>query len=200
MARRKASGSGRTSAGNKRKHENVDNKPAEENLKEDVTSPKKEDGTLQLNLSFVGSHFSVVSDSEPVNKAPKTEDVEKDTKPLASVIEWLVSDEAFDLANPEIVHGKGEIDMAAEAQDKTPPSETAGKKDEKETQPTTLRYPASSLTPFQNLVSALILSKPLSPTWPADDPNPLESAILHTHALRRRRSRLRGSEKDHVGS
>ena len=164
MTRRRgeARGSGRGITASKRKHEDLDTKPSEEDLGNDVKSPKKEDGTLQLDPNVVGSHVTVVSDSEPVKKAPKTENPEKDTKPIASVVDWLVSDEAFDLANPEIVHGKGEIDMAPEAQDKTPPSETAGKKDENEIQPSNLRYPASSLTPFQNLVSALILSKPLS--------------------------------------
>jgi len=71
-----------------------------------------------------------------------------------------LSDEAFNLANPEVEAGHGEADWKAGEGAKTPPPEDAGKhatSDDK-----ILRYPHSDLTPFQNLVSACILSKPLS--------------------------------------
>ena len=82
------------------------------------------------------------------------------------MIDFLLSDEAFNLANPQVLPGRGEIDFPPEKQDKTPPPESAGMVDEKpsttDTQPELMRYPHSRLTPFQNLISALILSKPLS--------------------------------------
>jgi len=79
-----------------------------------------------------------------------------------------LSDEAFDMANPEIPEGHGEIDYDATQQRKTPPEsdvdkqdQDQGEKDHKGAVPI-LRYPQSALTPFQNLVAASILSKPLS--------------------------------------
>ena len=73
----------------------------------------------------------------------------------------MLSDEAIDLANPEVPEGHGEVDLAPGGTAKTPPPEEAGKQESKNGEKV-LRYPQSDLTPFQNLVSACILSKPLS--------------------------------------
>lgn len=101
------------------------------------------------------SSYRVSESSEPPAKTSKT------TSPL----EWLLSDEAFNLANPEIPEGHGEADWT-DGTAKTPPPEDAGKAKSrskaKNEEDTILRYPQSELTPFQNLVSACILSKPLS--------------------------------------
>lgn len=88
---------------------------------------------------------------EPPAKAQKT---------ISGPLEWLLSDEAFNMANPEVPEGHGEVDIAPGGTAKTPPPEEAGKKGDKGD--AILRYPQSDLTPFQNLVSACILSKPLS--------------------------------------
>lgn len=92
------------------------------------------------------------ADEEPPAKTAKT---------ASSALEWLLSDDAFNMANPELPEGHGEIDWDPSSQRKTPPKSDAGdvKKDDSEP---ILRYPQSDLTPFQNLVSASILSKPLS--------------------------------------
>lgn len=84
----------------------------------------------------------------------------KAQKTVSGPLEWLLSDEAFDMANPEVPEGHGEVDLAPGGAAKTPPPEEAGKKDQGGDK--ILRYPQSNLTPFQNLVSACILSKPLS--------------------------------------
>ncbi|KAI8277455.1 hypothetical protein K4K56_000576 [Colletotrichum sp. SAR 10_98] len=100
-----------------------------------------------------------ISPSEPDTKKPKKSSNSKDT------IEWLLSDEAFSLAFPSLPPGHGEVDWDPTTQpQKTPPPEDAGKKkpkDDDEELPK-LTYPDSSLTPFQNLVAALLLSKPIS--------------------------------------
>ncbi|ORX35424.1 hypothetical protein BD324DRAFT_632777 [Kockovaella imperatae] len=64
------------------------------------------------------------------------------------------------MANPEIPEGHGEIDWDPSSQRKTPPDADAGKHSSSDDK--ILRYPQSALTPFQNLVCASILSKPLS--------------------------------------
>ena len=75
----------------------------------------------------------------------------------ASPLEWLLSPEAFDRANPPLAPGHGEIDQGSQ---QPPPPDDAGKHSSANEEE--LRYPSSSLTPFQNLVCATILSKPLS--------------------------------------
>ncbi|KAK1927768.1 hypothetical protein DB88DRAFT_47358 [Papiliotrema laurentii] len=123
------------SKGEKRKHEEVD-AAAEEQTAEENASPE---GKLEN------------ADPEPPAKTSRTS---------MTPLDWLLSDEAFDLANPEIPEGHGEIDWDESQQRKTPPdSDVDQSKKENED---VLRYPQSSLTPFQNLVSASILSKPLS--------------------------------------
>jgi hypothetical protein len=90
--------------------------------------------------------------AEPPTKSRKT----------SSPLDWLLSDEAFNLANPEIPAGHGEVDIAPGGNAKIPPPEDAGKNANSGNSTDILRYPQSDLTPFQNLVSACILSKPLS--------------------------------------
>lgn len=94
-----------------------------------------------------------------MSDAEKTEPPAKARK-TSSPLEWLLSDEAFNLANPEIPAGHGEVDLPEGSNAKTPPPEDAGKNSDSDSK--ILRYPQSDLTPFQNLVSACILSKPLS--------------------------------------
>lgn len=86
----------------------------------------------------------------PKPKAAKTQ----------SPLDWLLSDEAFDMANPEIPEGHGEVDWEDGPHKKAPPPESAGKKASSDQ--STLRYPQSELTPFQNLIAACLLSKPIS--------------------------------------
>ena len=98
---------------------------------------------------------SAAEEPEPPKKAPRS----TETSPL----EWLMSPEAFDMAHPEIPEGHGEIDYDSTQQRKTPPKSDidkgSGPTEDKEA---IIRYPQSALTPFQNLVAASILSKPLS--------------------------------------
>ncbi|KAI3528049.1 hypothetical protein CSPX01_16497 [Colletotrichum filicis] len=113
-------------------------------------------------------------DDEPDTKKPKTED------PKAT-LDWLLSDEAFSLAFPSLPQGHGEIDWDEGQHRKDPPHKDAGKKANtaKASKPSNgtnnndghngddgegprLTYPDSTLTPFQNLVAALLLSKPIS--------------------------------------
>ncbi|KXH38333.1 hypothetical protein CNYM01_07523 [Colletotrichum nymphaeae SA-01] len=111
-------------------------------------------------------------DDEPDTKKPKTEN------PKATV-DWLLSDEAFSLAFPSLPQGHGEIDWDEGQHRKDPPPDSAGKKasttkaskkngndenddDESDGKEPRLTYPDSTLTPFQNLVAALLLSKPIS--------------------------------------
>ena len=81
-------------------------------------------------------------------------------------VKWLLSKSAFDLAFPTLPEGHGEIDWDPASRRKVPPAEDAGKADadaeDNNGNKPLLTYPDSSLTPFQNLVAALILSKPLS--------------------------------------
>ncbi|KAK2728333.1 hypothetical protein CKAH01_11130 [Colletotrichum kahawae] len=104
------------------------------------------------------------STSEPDTKKPKKSPISKDSN-SKDAIKWLLSDEAFSLAFPSLPPGHGEVDWDSTTRpQKTPPPEDAGKKkpkDEDEELPL-LTYPDSSLTPFQNLVAALMLSKPIS--------------------------------------
>jgi hypothetical protein len=83
-----------------------------------------------------------------------------------SPLDWLLSDEAFNMANPEIPQGHGEVDWPDGPHKQTPPAESAGKQEADGSSDTNqseiLRYPHSSLTPFQNLVAACLLSKPFS--------------------------------------
>jgi hypothetical protein len=64
------------------------------------------------------------------------------------------------MANPEIPEGHGEIDWAPGEQRKTPPADSTP--DHAKEDLHILRYPQSPLTPFQNLVCASILYKPIS--------------------------------------
>lgn len=78
------------------------------------------------------------------------------------MLDWLLSDDAFEMANPEVPKGHGEVDWDS-ADTKTPPPESAGKGGKgSNQQESILRYPHSHLTPFQNLIAACLLSKPIS--------------------------------------
>ena len=106
-------------------------------------------------------------EKEQVEAAKADDDEEADQPPKKSSkkstpLDWLLSDEAFDLANPEIPEGHGEIDYEEGQQRKTPPESDIDTKPSNADKEAVLRYPRSRLTPFQNLVAASILSKPLS--------------------------------------
>lgn len=146
-------------AGEKRTHDETEDKPEVED-KEVKDVPDKHDDedneeTDTKDEAEGGLRSTLLrADSEPPAKTSKTS---------SSALDWLLSDEAFNMANPELPPGHGEIDW--DSGRKAPPAESAGKhtsKNGKDEQPSTLRYPHSQLTPFQNLVSASILSKPLS--------------------------------------
>lgn len=94
----------------------------------------------------------VKAEDEPPKKAAKTG---------TSVIDWLLSDEAFSLANPPPETGHGEIDLPSGSAGKTPPAELPSS-DKQKGPGGLIIFPSSHLTPFQNLVAALTLSKPLS--------------------------------------
>ncbi|KAK1724833.1 uncharacterized protein BDZ83DRAFT_320697 [Colletotrichum acutatum] len=117
------------------------------------------------------SQANHAQDDEPDTKKSKTEN------PKATV-DWLLSDEAFSLAFPSLPQGHGEIDWDEGQHRKDPPPESAGKKtntsksskdkdnddshENEDDKGPRLTYPDSTLTPFQNLVAALLLSKPIS--------------------------------------
>ncbi|KAL2879845.1 hypothetical protein SGCOL_004890 [Colletotrichum sp. CLE4] len=103
-------------------------------------------------------------DDEPNTKKAKTENSK-------AMVEWLLSDEAFSLAFPALPPGHGEIDWDEGQHRKDPPPENAGKKQDNsdgnnegndDGKAHRLTYPDSTLTPFQNLVAALLISKPIS--------------------------------------
>ncbi|KAF4775029.1 hypothetical protein HER10_EVM0005857 [Colletotrichum scovillei] len=111
-------------------------------------------------------------DDEPDTKKPRPDNPN-------GTVDWLLSDEAFSLAFPSLPQGHGEIDWDEGQHRKDPPPESAGKKsstskaskkngndenddDEGDGKEPRLTYPDSALTPFQNLVAALLLSKPIS--------------------------------------
>lgn len=113
-----------------------------------------------------GSKRTTTDTADSPSKKPK--------KASNSTVEWLLGSEAFDLAFPTLPEGHGEIDWDPASRRKVPPAEDAGKQSDKEADTKSLEnedgdgdtklltYPDSRLTPFQNLVAALILSKPLS--------------------------------------
>ncbi|OHF04137.1 hypothetical protein CORC01_00476 [Colletotrichum orchidophilum] len=130
------------------------------------------------------SQSNPTNGQEPDTKKTKTQDAN-------AAVEWLLSKEAFSLAFPALPPGHGEIDWDKGSHRKEPPPENAGKRkpvnktgddDSKESnsdknnnnndnneedndddeEAPRLTYPDSTLTPFQNLVAALLLSKPIS--------------------------------------
>lgn len=134
-------------AGGKRKHDEVEaaeDQTAEESEPTSLLQPNPSDASPEGKLE------NSDPDAEPPAKASKK------TSPL----DWLLSPEAFNLANPEIPEGHGEIDWDESDRRKTPPKSNVDEGDDRKVE--ILRYPQSRLTPFQNLVCASILSKPLS--------------------------------------
>lgn len=95
------------------------------------------------------------------SESPKSKVAKKST-----LVDWLLSDEAFDMAHPEIPQGHGEVDWTDGPHKKTPPPPSSASEEaddrRKEDNIEILRYPRSPLTPFQNLVAASLLSKPFS--------------------------------------
>ncbi|KXH67673.1 hypothetical protein CSAL01_08707 [Colletotrichum salicis] len=141
------------------------------------TKSKKPDD----EAAYVGTKRKA-SEASPSNH---TEDDEPDTKKTKienskAMVEWFLSDEAFSLAFPALPPGHGEIDWDEGQHRKDPPLENARKKanstqaskkednvdddneDNDDDEAPRLTYPDSTLTPFQNLVAALLLSKPVS--------------------------------------
>ncbi|TEA18340.1 hypothetical protein C8034_v011515 [Colletotrichum sidae] len=133
---------------------------------EDITS--REEGVEPGSKRKVGDSNDLDEDQaadEPDTKKPRT---------ASTTVEWLLSAEAFSLAFPALPQGHGEVDWDPNTRhQKPPPPEGAGKKaaektdatdtdDEPAAEEPLLAYPDSALTPFQNLVAALLLSKPIS--------------------------------------
>jgi hypothetical protein len=118
------------------------------------------------DLTVDASPEGKLEDTKPAKKEEENGEPPKKASKTQSPLDWLLSDEAFDMANPEIPEGHGEIDYEAGQQRKTPPESNIGKDGaevkEGKGNEAILRYPQSALTPFQNLVAASILSKPLS--------------------------------------
>ncbi|GAC98617.1 hypothetical protein PHSY_006211 [Pseudozyma hubeiensis SY62] len=111
--------------------------------------------------------------SEPDTKKPKTADSSKTDSILESQqsklesfsdsLTWLHSDAAWSLAHPDIPDGQGETDLAAEGGEtvRTPPEPFENKRSGAG-EAGHLSYPNSDLTAFQNLLCAILLSKPIS--------------------------------------
>lgn len=111
--------------------------------------------------------------SEPDTKKPKTADSKKTESILESQqsklesfsdsLTWLHSDAAWSLAHPDIPDGQGETDLAAEGGEtvRTPPEPFENKRSGAG-EAGHLSYPNSDLTAFQNLLCAILLSKPIS--------------------------------------
>ncbi|KAJ9478834.1 hypothetical protein PHBOTO_002350 [Pseudozyma hubeiensis] len=111
--------------------------------------------------------------SEPDTKKPKTAESSKTDSILESQqsklesfsdsLTWLHSDAAWSLANPDIPDGQGETDLAAEGDEtvRTPPEPFENKRSGAG-EAGHLSYPNSDLTAFQNLLCAILLSKPIS--------------------------------------
>ena len=103
--------------------------------------------------------------SEP--KSKKAKKTQGDSSTADKTLEWLLSDEAWDLSHPEIGQGYGEQDWDEEERRKTPPPESAAKnprkgKKGKQEEVEELTYPNVKLTPIQLLICSVLLSKPLS--------------------------------------
>ncbi|KAK8861569.1 hypothetical protein IAR55_002391 [Kwoniella newhampshirensis] len=126
-------------------------------------------------LSSDGDHSDESSSSVPTKttKSPKAKGKGKAAAPprpvrtgtqsassKAAALEWLLSDEAYELANP---FPKPPVKPSKSARASLTKSPYFTTKDENERlEGGLLRYPHSKLTPFQCLLSALLLSKPLS--------------------------------------
>lgn len=128
----------------------------------------------------------IKNEDDPRTEASKEAEAEPATKQLKKtadpILNWLLSDEAFNLAYPKVETGHGEIDWpSSERRRKTPPPPASSSGDDKGADKTIakatnkdhntqaneattelLTYPSSPLSPFQNLTASLILSKPLS--------------------------------------
>ncbi|KAF6836647.1 hypothetical protein CMUS01_05351 [Colletotrichum musicola] len=131
-----------------------------------------------------GKHNSPVpGDKRKVDEAAdlKNEETPQDPDPkkrkasssVEDAVKWLLSDEALSLAFPALPPGQGEVDWDDSSRPQiTPPPDDAGKSSQTQTNGNEngdgdkneplLTYPDSTLTPFQNLVAALLLSKPIS--------------------------------------
>lgn len=79
-------------------------------------------------------------------------------------VQKLLSDEIQSLAYPEISQGHGEIDWPAEKGKKTPPSPPKNGSGQKESKENVKYrdYTSPDLTPFEQLICAILLSKPIS--------------------------------------
>ncbi|WVR03825.1 hypothetical protein IAU60_000821 [Kwoniella sp. DSM 27419] len=157
----------------KRKRDQVEQEQAEEvNGRDSQANGNEEEAqTKPPAKSSKKSTKPTSANDKPKDKAEGT----TGGKGKASAVEWLLSDEAFDLANPAPDRGYGEVDWAkhtSPANPKTAPeplpkpsasSEEQSKADEpSQAVQEGIRYPHSPMTPFQILVCSLLLSKPLS--------------------------------------
>ncbi|PWY98855.1 hypothetical protein BCV70DRAFT_212706 [Testicularia cyperi] len=113
-------------------------------------------------------------ENEPSTKKQKTQDAAGSEKVLkeqrthlesqGDALSWLHSDAAWTMAHPSIPEaGHAEKDVAEEGGEtaRTPPAPYTNKRPEAAGEGH-LSYPNSDLSPFQNLMCAVLLSKPIS--------------------------------------
>ncbi|KAF6815364.1 hypothetical protein CPLU01_14167 [Colletotrichum plurivorum] len=135
-----------------------------------MTSKDEDDSPAPSDKRKVDEAADLKTEETPQEPAPKKR---KASSSVEDTVKWLLSDDAFSLAFPALPSGHGEVDWDDTSQhQRTPPPDDAGKnaeiQDEKEesdaeeSAKSLLTYPNSPLTPFQNLVAALLLSKPIS--------------------------------------
>jgi hypothetical protein len=79
-----------------------------------------------------------------------------------SIVKKLLSDEIRALAYPDIQSGHGEIDWPAGSGKKQPPSSGSGKAGNGKKEGKIRNYATPDLSPFEQLVCAVLLSKPIS--------------------------------------
>lgn len=102
------------------------------------------------------------SKAQKTKAAPKDQG-KKDVKKgrPEDIVKKLLSDDIGKLAFPDIQLGHGEIDWPAGTERKEPPSAEAGKTNGHE-KGKLRNYASPDLTPFEQLICAILLSKPIS--------------------------------------
>jgi hypothetical protein len=102
---------------------------------------------------------SKVQKTKSTSKEESKDDIKRG-KP-EDIVKKLLSDDIGKLAFPDIQLGHGEIDWPAGTARKEPPSADAGKTNEDD-KGKLRNYATPDLTPFEQLICAILLSKPIS--------------------------------------
>lgn len=106
------------------------------------------------------------SNEAPSSKAQKTSakknagSSSRNQAAKGDAFQFLLSDEAYSLAYPKIEEGYGEKDWSSEERRKPLPKEESGQM--KKTSSKSRGYSSKDLTPFEVLLCAVLMSKPLS--------------------------------------